>query len=406
MPRRCYQHCHHDRQNRPFVSLCVCDCGLYAFRGTATDKNSDPILVFSWHAILQRSQVLKIVQDGDALTFWSLSGDGDLGYVRTSRNNIGASRAAVLVLPKGQVSSGFSACISCPAAGPMSQTLVTNDSSGNLTILQQFTDTGFWQSEPFYYASAAQNVAIPSYNVTVRGFDLKGNVIHPGSTVFVQASACVNAMINGKRVTLTTEGSSWPLDDAGEISILIATQNISCQALSFSQLKDSSGLDLGLTPVTFDPSLKVIDAFHNAINAHDDLSTAKTQSGALLFDGPHKPSDDDLIKASGMFKDLHKASQMLREQTDLPVAPDNIIGEIWHYCKEKAFDVVDWGLNEIGKPHSFKPSYEVRDSSSLPVFKTTDIMQRAAGNSSAALQDKRSNLCLTLSRRSEKLLLG
>jgi hypothetical protein len=319
----------------------------YTVRG-ALDKNYDPTALCS-DILFQQCQRLVCIQDGDQYNFWALSRDGTLGY-QPCNNRLGVMWGQyVLVLPPGQTSTGFTVAVSCPDSGYQGQTLVSNDSAGNLSMITQFADTGLWNSQPIYYNSPSHNIKIPSYHISLKAIDSRGRQAPNGSTAKISASSCTPAIINGKISTLSAAGDRLSFDATGQLAIIIPTTTISCPTISVSELQDSKRSDLGAALIDIDPSMIILDRIGEKLAANSDLSTIQTQTGQPLCDQGQDTTQ--LTQVSDGIRQLHEASKQLRGQPAPPKAhgQQDLLSQTWHYITETAEEAVSFVLKTIGK---------------------------------------------------------
>ena len=269
---------------------------------------------------------LEIAQDADKVTIWSLGSSGSLSYAYFSLSDLdkGGGLLPVTLLNAGVTS--FSASISRPGIGPTSQTLVTIDKSGNLTILAQSLDTRLWKPQLLYSSSTAKNIPFTSYSINIQPVDVKGQPL-PNGRVKMCASSQINALINGGWQTLTTKPADYTLDFTGELAIIIATDTIASPKFSILGVYDSTGNDARISSLTFDPSLKVLDQIDHLGFA--DANKIKSVTNA---------SAEDAKNAADALSQMRGVCQELRGQTAVQAASTNAdpVAEFLSYIKEKA----------------------------------------------------------------------
>lgn len=283
-----------------------------------------------------------------------------------------------LFLPAG-LATGFSASASSsfpssyPSPNVKFQTIIVNDASGNLTLFEQFSDTGIWQNRPFYFASTADNVPVTSYTVTLTGFDSSGNPVGNG-ILNVASSSYTNVICNGNPVTLTPSGTDFILDPHGELAFIIATDSMSCPVLKITNLKSTLGAGLFL-PLTYcDPSRKAIQGLAN-IKTGSDLTNAKTQNGKGLFDDVTTPDNDTLNKVADAFSQLYTAVQGCNADGTYPVppppapsGPNDFLWDPINYTKHAAGEIKDWAVQTVSKSLYLLIPYIEHYSAALSIF--------------------------------------
>ena len=321
----------------------------------ATSKSAAGTLI-STNGLFKQPSSLRVAQDQDQVTVWSLSQVGELGYMRSSLAafRTGSPGITTSLLPQGRVSS-YSVAVSAPKkpisgsqlapAGPVSQTLVTNDNLGNLNVLQQSSDTGLWDARPLYLADSAKTLEISSYSISIQAFGDNKSVVKDGS-ITISASAQTDAIVNGKNMTLTTESTNYKLDVSGELSLIISTASLSAQSLTVSALKKSDGTPISLSSFTYDPSAKVMDAL-SKITSKENLMGAKTKSGNLvdpsLSPGDQQAAVDAISQMVQVSRDIRSGAQKATSSVK------STTNDFWHYCKEKATEAGSWIMKVIGQ---------------------------------------------------------
>ena len=330
--------------------------GLRHFNVREATSRSAPGTLISSNALFKQPSSLRVAQDQDQVTVWSLSQLGELGYMRTTLANFrnGVAGITTSLLPKGQVSS-YSAAVSAPKkpisgsqlapAGPVSQTLVTNDNSGNLNVLQQASDTGLWDAHPLYLADTAKALEVSSYSFTMQGFENNKKVANAG-LITISASAQTDAIVNGKNMTLATDPTDYKLDASGELSVIVSTASLSAQSLTISGLKSSNGTSMSFSSFTYDPSAKVIDAL-SKITSKETLMGAKTKSGNLVDPSLSTGDQDAAVTAISQMvqvsKDIRSGAQTATSSTK------SAANDFWHYCRQKATEAGSWIVKKLGQ---------------------------------------------------------
>jgi hypothetical protein len=144
----------------------------------------------------------------------------------------------VLFLPAGQAST-FEPLLQEVTDAKSSvtvQSLIINDSQGNLSMLTQASDTGSWQNEPLYVSDSRKTYELSFYTTRILLHDEHGAALKSGRA-FIIAAAVAQATCNGRRVNLTQLGAWFPADDSGEITFITPTRDIGTPTMTVERLK-------------------------------------------------------------------------------------------------------------------------------------------------------------------------
>ncbi|KAF7870614.1 hypothetical protein EAF04_004358 [Stromatinia cepivora] len=329
----------------------------------STQKNSPGTLVQST-SMFRNITSLVVKQDGNHVSIWFQTSSEELGYLRTTNDQL-SSGISTLLMPAGQ-SSSFAPCISQPDSvnGHLSwQMLVSNDNYGNLTLLEQASDSGLWRPTPIYSPSNVCNIAVQSHTVT---FHIKAADNSPlrAASAFIQSSSSVSVMYNGKNTIIPQSGAWYDSDDAGTLNFIIPTNSLGSQALNITSLKDQNGVLVPLTPVVFDPGNKAIQKLSEnlaQLNSAADLRNAKTQKDEPLF-GSDAPDDATLSQAITSLQTLKTAyadlpadgsaraiiTPIVQTRSADTLDLGDLIMDGLNWIKHKAEDVWDWAVEKLG----------------------------------------------------------
>lgn len=307
---------------------------------------------------------ISVAQDGPALTIWSASNDGRLGYTCTSAAKIAQTLPVASVLMGHGSSTGFAPSISQPNTGTgtsvVTQHVISNDSFGNMTLLVQNRDTGVWRSEPFAVAASTECLEIKSYTFKISTLDEAKRPLRNGR-LNVTASSDTTAYVNGRLYNIASGGSWIPVDATGETALIVPTATLSGRSLTITGVQDGQGKDIRMAAsnVLIDPSIKAMSAFES-ITADTDLSKLTTKSGKSVWEGmaeKDKPSSDDLRSAAKCFAKMKEAKDDLagpaRSAMTMRVAaePDKSLGDIlmdgFNWVKEKLHEAWDWIVEKV-----------------------------------------------------------
>jgi hypothetical protein len=314
---------------------------------------------------------MSVAQDSNSVSLWFKTSRRELGYVRTSADKFSSGKPALL-LPEGSTSS-FSACVTTP--DPLNgnvtrQMLISNDSGGHLSLLEQSSDLGLWRSTPFYAPSSTKSTPVQSYTVTVKAKNKSGQAANNAS-LFVSASSTVSALLNGTNILLTKEPAWLECDTQGSLDFIIPTNSLSSQVITVEAMRSSNGQRLDFARKSFDPTAKVMAKMVSKVQhlaSGQDLLSAKTDSGENLIPANAQVDLKDLDEARKHLLEVGRAYQTLDATSDKPVlhsrAPaqpmvamavhqpedlGDLLMDGWTWVKEKASEAVEWGVKQAGK---------------------------------------------------------
>lgn len=265
----------------------------------------------------------------------------------------------MLFLPAGQASA-FQPLLQETAGAESSvtvQSLIINDSHGNLSMLTQTSDTSLWQNEPLCVSYSRKSYEISSYTTRILLRDEHGAPLKSGRA-FITAATLAQTTCNGRRVNLIQSGTWFPANESGEITFITPTRDIGTPAMTVERLKTADGKGLALKPVIVEPAKKVLNRLSH-INENYDFNNATTQSGKKLFEGGKAPDKETLKSATSCFKQLNLAytalpdngasiataagalsfnSATLITRTALEKVGD-VLWNAWQYIEQKIKDV-------------------------------------------------------------------
>ncbi|KAL8867094.1 MAG: hypothetical protein Q9174_005883 [Haloplaca sp. 1 TL-2023] len=346
--------------------------GLVYFDSSQAVESDEEGSLISQDPLFQYNKQILVAQDSDALAIWAINNSDELGYLRTTIENLDKG-SPVLLLSSGQASA-FSPLLqktSGSTSATLSHTLIVNDSHGNLTFLTQTSDTGLWQKQPFYVTDSSEMYEIASYTTRVVLRDSEGGVLKHAKA-FMSVTSSTQATSNGKRVTLQQSGSWITADEDGEITLITPTQDIGSAVMTISRIRDTEGHELICGPTTIDPSAKVMECLSH-INHDFDLATAHTKSGKPLFEGSCVPDKATLKAASQCFDALNAAHRdlpgtgasiataagSLATKAVVPItrtaleAVGDLLWDAWYWIEQKVRDVRNWFVEKVGEVKQF-----------------------------------------------------
>ena len=340
--------------------LVSCIAGLQYLTCWEATNRGMPGRTLNTHALFHVASRLEVAQDREAFTVWAIGDNGQFGY-QTMKvaspvpTDIGKPTP---LLPAGRA-TGFSASVSSsfPAINRTVtfQSIITNDTDGNLSLWQQSNDTGIWSKMPFYMANLSTIVAIKSYTINLTARNSSGATVSNGS-VYITSSSYLNAIVNGNPTMLHPGGTKLSLDISGQLDFIVPTYSISSQTLKVSNVADSNGVDVGTPARYIDPSLKAIEAFKSIKNGQD-LANAKTKKGAELFPSSTRPPQADLDAAASGFAKMYESAQGRLPDGTIPKARPSEPSssdvdfkmDITNFAEETASTVGGWVLNTVSK---------------------------------------------------------
>ncbi|KAK6526111.1 hypothetical protein TWF281_011148 [Arthrobotrys megalospora] len=320
-------------------------------------------------------QDMHIVQDSNDLRIFYTTTDQNLLYYNTTASDLSKGKTTPLLA--GGNSSRISGIL---AGGKNSKvnSLLSVDNSGNLTLLQQSTDTLLWQKYPFYHASATNNIEVKGYTVRIQAALEVGaqadTALIPYSWLRVHTSGLVKCLVNGRETELSRLGTWLRTDLNGVLTIIFTTKDASCQKLYVDCFRagntpESDTKDIfAVNSAPIDPAAKPM-AKLSKYQSGDDLLAAKTQTGAPLIDSA--VSKDQIDQAASALGQLVGHAQTLGVQDAMRFSAQmkaaragNLIGhptsalfgwgdivdaasDAWNYVEDTVDDAVDWTVDTV-----------------------------------------------------------
>ncbi|KDQ53519.1 hypothetical protein JAAARDRAFT_209881 [Jaapia argillacea MUCL 33604] len=276
--------------------------------GTGTtivqDPDSNPLGIKDIHNAL----------NGTNITVWYTVGSDAAFYYSASTSSMGQG-LLVQLLPDGAGGQISGLLASKNDDDVLVNTLVSVDESGDLTILQQASDTGMWESHPFYIPSTTDNLNIPSFTIRVKAHTDttdKGERVS-GSKLHLTASGFVRVQSNGVTTTVSKNGAWYTADHTGTVTVIIATADMSCYTLQVDKFQADGGDEISLDVPLLVPSSKINKKLA-AITSGQDLLDAKTQTGENLID-PGSVTLDDANNAASIITELNKQQITIGQPT-------------------------------------------------------------------------------------------
>jgi hypothetical protein len=324
------------------------------------------------------------------LTVWYTTTNDAVHYYSASLDDLNGG-LLVQLLPDG-ASGQVSGLLSATSAhgNVLVHTLISVNRNGHLTMLQQATDSGMWESIPFYTPSSTNNMEIPSYTMRIRatadGSDPDENP--QNCQLRLTSSAQVQVTANGASSTLTQDGIWVTTDSNGTLSLIVATSDLACVTIKIDRFKSQVGLVKIIPDTTVNPTQKTTKNLQ-PISSGQDLLRAKTQTGEpLIAAGTVDPEIADQAAEAISHLSSQQTKQLLtnadfKKQTRnvkfsdhvkgiapvhlagmLPEDPERrakmlSLGEIsspWDFFNclfEEARSIVNWSLQKIGDAFHF-----------------------------------------------------
>lgn len=347
------------------------ESGLHVFGGDKIAFGSLARSLVS-NPMVAGAKNIQVVQDNNILSIWATNQNDELAYVLANLRSLDETRTAVLI-SAGRATAFASALLAPGNLTSARQVLITNDVSGNLTLLEQSLDTGIWREEPFYVDSATSCISLKSYtmNLSFRG---EKSAICKGSA-FIRTSSSLTTVVNGRLDQFSPQGKWYPLDVGGELCIIVAANGLVSQPFTVDKIRDAGGKEISFKSQLVDPANKTIGRMAS-VTSVDGLKNARTKDGKSLWEGASIPSDDDLKAAAqclGAIKDAHNTlpedGSRLKAAIATPAAttPSSVqtytsqgfFADLFHWIKQKASDAADWIVKKTGtcNPRLNMPHY-------------------------------------------------
>ncbi|KDQ56881.1 hypothetical protein JAAARDRAFT_179577 [Jaapia argillacea MUCL 33604] len=313
--------------------------------GTGTtivqDPDSNPLGVKDLHNALS----------GSFITIWYTTGS-DAAYYYSAPTDSMDRGLLVQLLPDGAGGQISGLLASKNDDHVLVNTLVSVDGSGDLMILQQASDTGMWESHPFYIPSTTDNLYIPSFTIRIKAHtdttDTAERVSE--SKLHLSSSGFVRVQSNGVTTTVSQKGAWYAADHTGTVTVIIATTDISCHTLQVDKFQADGGDEIPLKEPLLVPSGKINEKLA-AITSGQDLLDAKTQTGENLIE-PGSVSLGDANHAASIIGELNKqqiaigqptTGQPLTRKRTKPRSP----WDFFWWLVDKAEDVATWFLQIV-----------------------------------------------------------
>lgn len=345
--------------------------GLYVLDAKSGISSKSKAILVSNHSIFTAPRKLTVAQDGEKITVWSVGQQGDLGYATTTTKDVTTLETTYALIPAFGASN-FGVTISRPNAGAKSasitQTLVTVNDQGLLSLLEQSRDTGLWRAEPFHISAPEALLEIPSYSISLTAYDSKKTPVINGS-VFIKSSSTISAIVNGRIDTLSSLGSWLPLDGDAELNLIVATTGLSVPSLTLAGMKTANGNNLALQSAAgfvVDASRKALTAFQD-IKEDTDLRGLKMKTGKPLFTNVQgdMPSSSDLQQAAKCFSQFNKAlgdfnadgtiksSALVANISKNLVSSADLVMDGLHWLQQKYNQTKSFILEKVGQTWQF-----------------------------------------------------
>lgn len=352
-----------DREDKWAQDLIVSDSmGLLQFSQWMIGQTSPSWVELSTDSNLKNCRNLQCIRhpNGD-LGIWFRSSFDEVGYIVFSAKWSGTP-APTLFLPANN-----SICAEPLALGEYMghgwQSVIIADDLGNLTHLQQASDTGHWRQKPFYIHHDDEVHKVDSYTINIRPLQEDQSPLISG-LVQIRSSSAVTGYLNGRNVTLSPRAEWYKTDFEGTLNFIIPTESIACPTLTVTQLKSHTKTQICERPIIIDPSKKVLgrlDKKFEGIASWEDLKGLKTQSGRDMFQPNNMPHDDVLkesFKHLQTLRDAHKRLSPDCNTMSLNAADDSFIpppesffddiAAAWHYITKAVHDVTEWAVQAAG----------------------------------------------------------
>jgi hypothetical protein len=173
-----------------------------------------------------------------------------------------------------------------------------------------------WESHPFYIPATTDNLEIPSFTIRITAHtdtkapqeNIQGCKLHLSSSGFVRVQS------NGQTATLDQSGAWYQADHTGTLTIIIASDSMSCYTLHVDKFQAPKYTDeVALNVPVLVPSNKANQKLA-IVKKGQDLLDAKTQTGEKLIK-PGTVSSKDADAAASMISQLSKHHKLVESQT-------------------------------------------------------------------------------------------
>jgi hypothetical protein len=206
-------------------------------------------------------------------------------------------------------------------------------SDDQLRRLEHDTETKIWRTTDIKIPTLAENFEINSYTIRVSVSDPDSLPVRD-EQVWLFASSPVSAIVNGFGVRLDAIGALVKTDNAGAITIIIETDDVSAPKLTVQGHANSTALK-GVT-YQIDPLAKLNNAL-TKIKTGAELREVILAGGEPLVDP--KQTDAELDDALKALKNLKMVAD------ELPAMKDDTSSSIANVSASAAsVDITDWGF--------------------------------------------------------------
>ncbi|KAL8689150.1 MAG: hypothetical protein Q9218_005112 [Villophora microphyllina] len=239
--------------------------------------------VISSDKVFAGVQELYVTQTTQQLSIFAENAYQGIGYATTSVANPAQGLVASPLIPDGQGGS-FSPVIANDSAALQ---FVVANSSGALSVLQQDPSSRIWSSTKLFIPNLNKNIDIQAYTVHVNLLqsDMSAMV---NQAVLVSSTGWADIIVNGRGVSVGPSGVPVLSDEAGTLTLIIPTEDISSYVFTVGNV---DGSNVFRQPITIDPSFKISAAL-SKISTKSDLLNAPLQSGGHLMDGTSVGPDE------------------------------------------------------------------------------------------------------------------
>jgi hypothetical protein len=304
------------------------------------------------------------------LTIWYTLADNSAHYYATQVDTMTAGRNIPLLKEgEGGRLSGILAVRSASKVDSSSilvRTLVSVNTSGDLLLLQEASDTKTWEVYPFYIGSQKDNIEIDGYALRIQAIperktDAEANVdavaeleVVTNCQLHVVSSGYTRAVVNGRATNLTSDGAWFRTDSQGVLLLMMGTDTVACHSIHVDGYLPPNVEEDKYQPIQsplMDPSTKVVEKLRQ-IRSGKDLMELKTHSGQNLVEqGALDESDADTIArniaqlCTHLGTHIDHQSKLLKAGTLKQFFLSDLVNSAWdafHWVQEKAQEVTDW----------------------------------------------------------------
>lgn len=255
-----------------YTDLVIGGAGLYAFKGT--ELAAPKIELITSDGVFAAVKALQVTQSPAGISIWAENMAQGIGYLETDLA-LASLKPPVQVVPDG--AGGYFCPLKATASDP--EKFISASPDGRLLLLEQDSVSGLWTATPLVTPALTKIIDVPAYMTQVMPLSAAGVPVL-GCPVTLRASGEVSIIVNGRPVVATPGGVTVTTDQAGYVTLVIPTDDIS----SFTFTVSAAGADPQLG-VTVDPSSPVHERLSKTLE--QDLEDVTLPDGTRLMQDSH-----------------------------------------------------------------------------------------------------------------------